>query len=325
MADYKEIVGTKVKAISANPSDPTNGQVWYNSTDEVLRYKKANVAGAWSAGGNLNTGRLAGGMFGTQTASIYFGGAVSFSTTKDIVESYNGSSWTEVADLNAARDYIRGAGISTAGLAFGGEPTTAANESWNGSSWTEVGDLNAARDYHSGAGTQTSALAFAGEDPGGLSAKTESWNGSSWTEVGDLNTARGAGTAAGADNTAALLFAGGPPSFGAAHEATEQWNGTSWTNVADINTASRITSGCGISTEALLMGRFTPSSPTYGNTESWNNTTWTEVSDMSTGVYFAIGSGTTSAGLCVGGRTSPSNKDLASSEEFTAVSTIAVD
>ena len=121
------------------------------------------------------------------------------------------------------------------------------------------------------------------------------------------------------------MFGGGPPSFGAAHEATEQWNGTSWTNVADLNTAMRIGSGCGISTQALCMGRFTPSSPTYGNTESWNNTTWTEVNDMSTGVFFASGSGTTSAGLCVGGRTSPSAKNRQNSEEFTAVSTIKVD
>ena len=46
MADYKEVVGTKVKAVSANPSNPTDGEVWYNSTDNVLKYKKANVAGA---------------------------------------------------------------------------------------------------------------------------------------------------------------------------------------------------------------------------------------------------------------------------------------
>ena len=121
------------------------------------------------------------------------------------------------------------------------------------------------------------------------------------------------------------MFAGGPPSFGAAHEATEQWNGTSWTNVADVNTASRITTGCGIATEALCMGRFTPASPTYGNTESWNGSAWTEVNNMSTGVYFASGSGSTSAGLCVGGITSGTNLNLASSEEFGAVSTVKVD
>ena len=42
MSDYKEIVGTRVKAVSANPDNPTVGQVWYNSTDEALKYRKAN-------------------------------------------------------------------------------------------------------------------------------------------------------------------------------------------------------------------------------------------------------------------------------------------
>jgi hypothetical protein len=71
MADYKEIVGTRVKAVSANPSDPSDGQVWYNSTDEVLKYKKAVGGGAWSSGGNLNAGRRSGAHLGTQTAALY--------------------------------------------------------------------------------------------------------------------------------------------------------------------------------------------------------------------------------------------------------------
>ena len=319
MADYKEIVGTRVKAVSANPSDPTLGQVWYNSTDEALKYKKAASSGAWSAGGNLNTGRLAGGMFGTQTASIYFGGSVSFSTTKDIVESYNGSSWTEVADLNAARDYIRGAGISTAGLAFGGEPTTAANESWNGSSWTEVGDLNVAKDYHSGAGTQTSALAFAGEDPGGLSAKTESWNGSAWTEVGDQNTARKTGSEAGASNTDALLFMGDDVGNGQARQLTELWNGSSWTEVGDTNAGGRLGTGCGTTTQAMAMGRYSPSPSNWDLTEHWNGSSWTEVNDLSTGRYYTGGSGTQGAGLLASGVAGPGAQNLQNTEEFSSV------
>ena len=74
MADYKEIVGTRVKAVSANPSNPSDGQVWYNSTDEVLKYKKAVGGGAWSSGGNLNFGRRSGAHLGTQTAALYVGG-----------------------------------------------------------------------------------------------------------------------------------------------------------------------------------------------------------------------------------------------------------
>ena len=36
------------------------------------------------------------------------------------VESYNGSSWTEVADLNTATRVASGAGTITASLIFGG-------------------------------------------------------------------------------------------------------------------------------------------------------------------------------------------------------------
>ena len=74
MADYKEIVGTRVKAVSANPSDALDGEVWYNSTDAALNYKKANVAGAWSSGGNLNTGRYYMNNAGIQTAAFGAGG-----------------------------------------------------------------------------------------------------------------------------------------------------------------------------------------------------------------------------------------------------------
>ncbi len=62
--------------------------------------------------------------------------------------------WTEVNDVNTARENLPGSGSTTAGLVFGGYTTTpqAVTENWNGSSWT--------------------------------------WNGSSWTEVNDLNTGR---------------------------------------------------------------------------------------------------------------------------------------
>ena len=38
------------------------------------------------------------------------------------VESYDGSSWTEIADINTGRGYLAsaGAGTTTAALAFGG-------------------------------------------------------------------------------------------------------------------------------------------------------------------------------------------------------------
>ena len=56
MADNKDIVGSKVTVVATNPDVPTAGQVWYNTTDNVLRYDKGVTGAAWSSGGNLNSG-----------------------------------------------------------------------------------------------------------------------------------------------------------------------------------------------------------------------------------------------------------------------------
>ncbi len=81
-------------------------------------------------------------------------------------ETWNGTSWTEVNDLNTSMQQLAGdgtaagsAGTQTAALATpGGNPIVTATEflgnsesqvanteTWDGTSWTEVGDLNNAR------------------------------------------------------------------------------------------------------------------------------------------------------------------------------------
>ena len=214
---------------------------------------------------------------------------------------------------------MAGAGTSTAGLAFGGEPTTANVESWNGSSWTETTNLNTAKDYHSDAGTSTSALAFGGEDSGGLSAKNESWNGSAWTEVGDLNSGRKTAASAGASNTDALIFYGDNVGNGTSTIITEQWNGTSWTEVNDLNTSGRLGAGCGTSTVAMVMGRYHPASAKWDKTEQWNGTSWTEVNDLATGRYYTGGSGTQGSGLLESGQAGPGGPNKQDTEEFSSV------
>ena len=54
------------------------------------------------------------------------------------VEQWNGSSWTEIAEINTTRGYIAGCGTTTDGLATGRMPSkVAVTEHWNGSSWTK--------------------------------------------------------------------------------------------------------------------------------------------------------------------------------------------
>jgi hypothetical protein len=60
-----------------------------------------------------------------------------------LTETWNGTSWTEVNDLNTARYFISGAGSdNTNAIATGGEAPafTNAAETWNGTSWTKVID-----------------------------------------------------------------------------------------------------------------------------------------------------------------------------------------
>jgi hypothetical protein len=38
MATYTEIKGRKIETISGNPSNPTDGQVWYDSASATFKY-----------------------------------------------------------------------------------------------------------------------------------------------------------------------------------------------------------------------------------------------------------------------------------------------
>ena len=127
---------------------------------------------------------------GSQTSALYTGGDTGSEVSTN--ESWDGTNWTEVGDLNSAKRYMAAAAANnTAGLIFGGTPGPTANtESWDGSSWTEVANLNTARNTLAGAGTQTAALAFGGYTGTARTVNTELWNGSAWTEVNNLNTAR---------------------------------------------------------------------------------------------------------------------------------------
>ena len=233
MADYKTLHGSHIEVVASDPSNPVAGQVWYNTSSNVMKGFTSNPAGSWASGGDLNTARSdLGGAGATKDAALGFGGSPPPApTAKAITESYNGSTWTEVADFNTARAYCAGAGTYTSAIASGGDQLSGTSESWNGTSWTEVGDVNTARGYVSGDGTSTSGLIYAGVSatPARV-ANAESWNGTAWTEVGDLSTARNGGPlgGAGSGNTNALMFGG---TTGSVSVATEEFTSPTETTV----------------------------------------------------------------------------------------------
>jgi hypothetical protein len=281
-------------------------------------------AATWASGGNLNTARYGGGSSGVTTAGLVYTGRTPPYVTN--TESYDGSSWTEVNDVNSASYAGAGspAGSYTAALKTSGKsgPSSvqANTEVWDGTNWTEVNDVNTARDGISGAGTSTSNIIAGGGQGPPYPTIAESWNGTSWTEVSDLNTAKGVNVSWGSSNLNAIVTTG-EPGYGA---TTEIWNGSSWTETTDVNNGRTQGGGFGsTSADGILTGGYY--GPGYqSSTESWNGTTWTEVNNMSTARGFHFGSGTSGlSGFVSSGAPHP----ISSTEHWTvdaALSTVTV-
>ena len=127
MAKYSDIKGFTVQTVSTDPA------------------ATGIAAGSWASGGTMNTARAYGAVstLGTQTASIGIGGYIVTGVTA-VVEQYDGSSWTEVGDVNTARQEAASslnAPYSNTLFFSGSVSPKAQTESWNGSAWTEVEDL----------------------------------------------------------------------------------------------------------------------------------------------------------------------------------------
>ncbi len=314
MSSYKAEHGGTIQNTSSDPTNPIEGQVWWNTTTNTLKVRAGTLAGVWSTAAALNLGRgEAAGAGHVQDSALYFAGSPG---SKDETESWNGSSWTEVGDLNTARYAPGGAGESnTAALCFGGygtPPFSNHTETWNGTSWTEVNNLNTPKVPGApGAGAKDSALCiFGNTPPNNYVAECESWNGTSWTEVGDM--ARGGNYRSvgqsGITNTAGLAFGGNslPPNNNNA--LCEQWNGSSWTEVGDLNYTIQHQGGAGTSTATAAFGgnrnASGPAGPpfsTTGITELWNGTAWTTGNDLNVANTRRQGAGTSTSALAMGG------------------------
>ena len=129
MAEYINIKGQSIEVVASDPANPTQGQIWYNSTSNTLK-GLGYQSESWASGGNLNTGRTELSGAGTQTAALAFAGELPPNTAA--TEEYNGTAWTSVNPLPSASRDRAGSGTQTAALSAGGTlyppgstPTTA--------------------------------------------------------------------------------------------------------------------------------------------------------------------------------------------------------
>ena len=128
MTKLKNLKGTKIQFIDADPVE---------------------YVGVWSSGGAMNTAgaELAGA--GVQTAALSISGKVYPPGGSVVnVESYDGTSYSEITEVNVGRIDACAFGTSTATFFATGNtqpPFVASVARWNGSSWTETTDTNTDR------------------------------------------------------------------------------------------------------------------------------------------------------------------------------------
>jgi len=279
MTTFKEIQGRNIRAVSTDPANPGEGEMWYNKTIGVL--KGVSKIGAWSSGGNLSTGRYIASALGTQTAAVITGGSTPSFT--NAVEEYNGTGFTTATNYPINITNSGRAGTQTAGLVAGGNAPpfiTTANE-YDGSSWTATGSLPTAADNigSCGTGTQSNVIMTLGRIPSTINAgndTTATYNGSTFSAGPNINTARLFGQSSAGTGTAGLIYGGFIDPAPNAMTNTEEYNGTAWTAANALNRASGLNTGWGTQTSAIAQ----VNAPGYKGAEQYDGTSWTNISDM---------------------------------------------
>ena len=294
---------------------------YLNNTEEYNKSVNVITPGAWASGGNMNTARNSFEGVGLQDAALAYGG-YGTPNVKNETESYDGTSWSEVNNLNTARSHFGNgeAGTQTAAIIFKGntsasDTSTNATEEWDGTNWTTTNAVPTVGQRNMGAGTQTSALSFGGivnpAPPAPRTGATQEYNGSAWTAGGTMNTARNDGGGAGTQ-TAALAYGGDLPG---ASNATEAYDGTTWTNVNNMAVSSGYYASIGKTQDNVMAAGNLYSPTANGGVQVYDGTNWSTRASLTTGRYAGAGAGSGGTSALVGGGGTPANTNA--TEEFT--------
>tara|TARA_R110000803_G_scaffold53144_2_gene109095 strand:- start:594 stop:1565 length:972 start_codon:yes stop_codon:yes gene_type:complete len=322
MTTYIKEYGQNIELLSSDPSNPTLGQIWYNTTSKTLKGFRASAGGTWTTANAMAVGKSSGAAAGTQSATLQFGGRTAGGTPLFFGEAqkYNGTSWTTDANsMITPRGALGGCGTQTAAVAFGGfsyPPFVlhSATETYNGTSWATSPASLPATVYNGGSfGTQTAAVSCGS----GTSQVTNNWNGSAWTASGNMIVGRNEMGNAGTQ-TAGLIFSGNPNDV-PIRQATEKYNGTSWTSSGNFGSGRYAMGSSGTQTAALAFGG---GFPTSGLTEQFNGSTWSAKNNMGTAFYQLRGAGNITNTVAFGGTTGGASQTAA--EEWNPEETIAI-
>ena len=277
MATYIDIHGNNIPMRSSDPSNPIVGEMWYNTTTNVLKGQIFNTSGSFATSGNLNVGRYALGNFGTPAAGNAINGNThpvgAPNTASNSHESYDGSTWTSLTNTPFAVTFFASSGTSTAGIGGGGGQPAGSYQSacytWGGSSWTSITALpSPGKEGGNMFGTQTACVFYGGGTSGPATPAYPNaafeGDGSSWTSGPNLPGSNYYGSVCTGTQTAAISIGGAsPPS-----NKVEILSGSTWTSATAVPITAPNGTGNGVGTSTAAI---------YGQGTSvafWDGSSW---------------------------------------------------
>jgi hypothetical protein len=226
---------------------------------------------------------------------------VSESKYKTLIESWDGTKWSEVRSANPATfggNFLSGVScVSAAACVAVGYSVVSGSvyrtliESWDGTSWTVVPSRNpvSGGDYLYGVSCTTAAACTA---VGYTSRGTliESWDGTSWTVVPSPNPSPSNDGLHGVScASATACIAVGSTNSSINQTLIESWDGTSWTVVPspnqDGNPSILEDVSCVSATSCTAAGVYYLGNVGRTLIESWDGTSWAIVPSPNRGPY----------------------------------------
>lgn len=326
---------TFFELLATDPSSPTIGQTWYNTTsNEFKGFLGGGGSGVWIVKASISAARSTCRMVGTGGDAFLFG-TNSNAPTVITTERYNGTlnTWTTKANLDVIRQTPSGVGSSDDALCVGGLSTP------SGVALTSVVRYNSGTNTWSSAaayplqflsgmsganGDATDAFIWGGQNNSGTTYKSSykyDGVGDTWTSKADVSVTIGWNNGAGGGEfTSALSFGGRFDGIKTDHAEAYDGSANVWTTKADMNNVYTVNQGGGTSSNACLaFGGITDPGVTWSDTtEEYDGTsnTWSIKASMNTAVSDAGGCGTTLDALRAGGLLT--GVRLSSSERYNA-------
>jgi len=307
--------GTSTAALSSTGTAPPG---LTSATEEFTQSSNVITAGAWASGSNMNSGRTSSAGFANKDDLVIAGGFISTPAPADddaqnLVEEYNGASWTAVTAMPTKRSSASGCGASqTSGMVSGGIHTNQTTSvEYDGTNWTSGGAVPQVSRMAAHCGTVPAALRCGGAgNPGPAINETIEYDGSSWTAVNNMPHSEYGHMLVGTQTAA--VFSGGHNS--PTRDNLYEYDGTNWTTspatlaVSINNNAGAAANGTQTAAMWFLGSSGTTASQIY------NGTSVVTQPSLGTGRYNVnCGGGGTSTAAIVGG----GQNDLDATEEFT--------